>query len=276
MKDVIYFVILSLIANFAKANANCRLNQNIVSLSGPISFVLKEIGLQSDKKLLGISSYHKFFKGFKGKKIDGGIYLPSKVFYEIKKDYILFSDESIDGMRTLKKARESFENFKKIIEVKSRGKDSFTFSKEVFSLIETIVSNCQLELKNLVQKVNKIQEELLNFKLNRKQSHYFSLSGSRKLSPEKEYLITNDLFVKSLKEIKNFNTYESNLNYTSIPQKKISMLPKVQWWRVKQDRSELGIELKKDWILLHGDSVLVPGLSQVYIIEKLLGFLRTF
>ena len=77
---------------YTGSSMSCSLNRPLISLSGPITMLLEELGLLTDKNLKGISLFHPV-NNFNGKKYGGGIFLGEKFFQEIGNS-IIFYDQS--------------------------------------------------------------------------------------------------------------------------------------------------------------------------------------
>ncbi|MBY0517370.1 MAG: hypothetical protein K2P81_10700 [Bacteriovoracaceae bacterium] len=199
------FSLLILISSFT-AYAKCQLNEEIISLSAPVTGVLQEMDLLQDKNLKGISVFHPVLKNdYKGERLGGGVFLAQKVLKGFSHK-TLFYDESGEVTRRLKNA-----SLKKIIEVKTRSLDPFEVTTNVLQILENYTRDCATEILRVKLWVASEKEELLKLKTFRHPLYFFL--GRIKNQKLPELMMVNDGPVLFWKRHRKIKTFESNLAY---------------------------------------------------------------
>lgn len=279
MRDVTNFVILFLIVKllslflfFSTYSYSCELKEKLVSLSGPMSYLLQELDLAKDPKLLAVSSFHHFIqKDFKGKRLAGGIYLSLKEFSKIQKEHILFMDDGLEMRRNGKKIQEKTKLTKEIRFVDSRGEDAFTFSKQMLTTLKGLTLNCSFDV--VEKKIKLTQRKLASFNFHHK--NYLFFLGEISSHRSKNLLMNNDGFVTSFRTNKTFKSIKSTLKYFSPSQKEMNKIEGPLSFGLRSSQNKkLKIETKdKNVFLLSRAGLLTPGLSQVEFMSEFLDFL---
>lgn len=200
--------------SFGKNN-ECVLDSHkpIVSLSGPVSTMLEELGLLKDPSLKAISEYHPVdFSKFKGKVLKGGLFLSIKTFKEIS-SYHVFFDQSRDLRKNLEKLKASH-----IVEITSLGKTPFEVVEDSLKLLAPFLKHCETQMQDILTKVEKIKLYIKN-SFNIKNEIIFYLGKSQE-SGKNRLIMVNDGPVAFLKKASKIKTYPSDLAYV-IPSARI-------------------------------------------------------
>lgn len=119
----------------------CGLKQDIVSISAPITGVLKELGLLSDPHLKAISLFHPVKESeFKGPRLGGGLFLSQKGMAPYK-ETVFFYDQSAEITRRIKVLP-----FKRRIQVRTRGLDPFVISNMALTVLTEVLVDCETSI----------------------------------------------------------------------------------------------------------------------------------
>ncbi len=263
------FLILLLSLNTALA---CRIKQPIVSLSGPVSYLLKDLGLSTDPNLKAVSSFHHFVKEFNGQRIAGGIYLSLKKMKELGTEpYILFADESQELRTRINFYKSKVENLDDIKFINTRSKDPFQVTEELLQLIRPyLAENCGYKIQNLRKDMIRIIGMVKNIKFPKGKSWLFYL-GDKSQGNQNRTLLVNDSFNLFFKKKSSFRTYPSTLAYVSPSAKVMRKLRKnaIQIGLVESNEKEFKVKkVRKNTFNIYQEGILYPGLSQVYFVEN--------
>jgi hypothetical protein len=231
----------------------CELKPNeYISLSGPVSILLRELDLLKDKSLKAISSFHPITKDeFSGKRVSGGLFISSKYLKSLK-DPIVFYDSS----------RELKQIFQAGIEIQTKGEISSLIDSHLESL-KPFTKDCESKIKEIQKNVKTILKSIKDYKFQKSYLFYLGKLGERKTN----LLVSNDLFVRVLKNKAKLKTYPSDSMYVPISQK------------IKKDFSdaiEIGISDGKTHVKKIEDKrfnisfqgILTPGYSQILFLEN--------
>ncbi len=254
--------------------SKCKLNRDIVSLSGPLSFYLLELGLIDDPKLRAVSLYHDFLhKKFKGRWIGGGIYLSPKEFKKISGEYEIFLDESLEMKKRIDKLKKKVPAVRSAQWIKTRGKSALAIVDELNFLIKENTDGCDEKIAIIKKKISETLTRLMNFKF-LPMTHLFYL-GVVKDFKNKKIMVANDLFLVNLKKNISFKSYPTSLEYLS-PSSKIlkSMQGKSIVFGLNSNKKKKFefINSKKNIYNMFSFGLLSPGLSQIYFISEFLDF----
>ncbi len=254
--------------------SKCKLERDIVSLSGPLSFYLLELGLINDPKLRAVSLYHDFLHNkFKGRWIGGGIYLSSKEFKKISGEYEIFLDESLEMKKRIEKLRKKIPSIRSAQWLKTRGKSALAIVDELNFLIKKNTSGCEEKISEIKKKISETLTRLMNFKFLPK-THLFYL-GVVKSYQNKKIMVANDLFLVNLKKNISFKYYPTQLEYLSPSSKILKSLERKSivfgLSSNKKEKFEF-INSKKNIYNIFSYGLLSPGLSQIYFISEFLDF----
>lgn len=199
------------------SQANCRLKSDIVSLSAPVTGVLKELSLLEDKRLKAISLFHPVERSeFKGERIGGGVFLSQKNLKKFS-GWTVFFDESGETKRRLK-------SLKSKLEVKTRSLDPFEVTLQTLSTLEKWLKDCDREILRVKLWVASEKEELLKLKTFRHPLYFFL--GKIKNGKLPDLMMVGDGPVLFWKRHQKIKTHESSLAYLRWGEKWRKSLPK--------------------------------------------------
>lgn len=268
--------------------ANCRLKNNLVSLSGPISHLLYQfnlLGQDQEYKVKAISTYNGFNeKDYSGKILPGGIFLSRGAIKEIGHSPLFF-DRS-EKLRTLfeKLKLESKENLGTTIEVDTFGKDPIETFEKCYQLLAPYLLGCE----DLYKKEKERQKRLIEkIQENKNKDDFIILFYLGEFFKKGRYpgrLMVNDSLALFFKRRQIMGGYPSHLSYVPWSEKIIQDL-RNQKKRVihvgltgrKKDLSDpfdkVKIESYEDkgehFINIYGAGVLIPGVYQIKVIEEI-------
>jgi hypothetical protein len=216
----IYASLLLLLFSF-NVSSKCDFKPNIekvISLSGTVTVLIKEMGLLAHPKLQGISVFNPIHKNeFSGEFYPGGIFLSHKSLEGLDKSLIFF-DESRDLKRI-------FNTRKKIIshEVKTRNMTPMAAIDSALEVMSNSLTGCDEKIKNIKFKATNIQNKILK-NLKKKLDVVFYI-GDFRADREPETIMANDGVVKWLRKENKIQTYPTNLAYVNWSAKILKNLP---------------------------------------------------
>jgi hypothetical protein len=240
----------------------CELKAPIISLSAPISRWLRELSLENDPKLLGISAFHHVPK-FLGKKIPGGLYLPEKEMHQWKAE--IFFDQSVGLREKLK--RYSL----KTQEVITRGEDPFYIQLTSLQQLERVLLNCSQEILAKKNVLLNIQKKLKQEKPFSTPMYFFVGEKVRDVLPK--LLMVHDGGVGWWILNQKIVSYSSDLSYvhwSEIWFKNLKEPYRLVFLYQTQSLPDLEIKTKGHDIYISGPEVLAPGWGQIDWMEKLI------
>ncbi len=257
---------------FIQSTWACRIKQPIVSLSGPMSYLLKDLGLTTDTNLKAVSSFHHFVKEFNGQRIAGGIYLSLKKMKELGTEpYVLFADESQELRSRISFYKTQVDNLQDVRFVDTRNKDPFEVTEQLLQSIQPyLTQECGYKVQNLRKDLIRIMGLAKNIKFPKGKSWLFYL-GDKSPGNQNQTLMVNDSFNLFFKANQNFKTYPSTLAYVSPSAKIMRKIWKnsIKVGLVESEQRELKVEkVKKNMFNLYQEGILYPGLSQVHFVEN--------
>ncbi len=246
----------------------CRLNTELVSLSGPVTMLLEELELLNDLKLMAISAYHPVSKKFNIKKLPGGIFLGKKVLGEFDPNTVVIFDQSFELKKSL-----NYYFKKKIIEVDTRGVDPFVaYDRSKKKLLPYLI-NCELRLRKIDKDVAAIKAIDVHFQKN--ETYLFYL-GELSLSKKKpELLMVNDGPIKWLVNFKVLKTYPSDLAYVTWSKKILKKIKSKKEFGLLNGTTDTlkVVKVLDSQFNLYYRGLLIPGLRQVYFLKDFLNYL---
>ncbi|MFZ4714062.1 MAG: hypothetical protein ACOYL6_10135 [Bacteriovoracaceae bacterium] len=264
-----FFLFLSLLT-IKDSFALCSLKDDhpILSLSGPITHILKELNLL--KKVKAISLFHGISKNdFTGDRLGGGIFLSTDYIKKFSKP-VLFFDESLE-------MRKNFKDLNLMAhEVKTRNMDPFEAYEHSLKILLPYLKHCENEITSINKWVNEIKIRFEK-KSALKKTYLFYLGGIPKVG-RKPNLIMVDNFVLYFKKRKLMATYPTELNYASWSEKVLAELKKGPYLEVGLING--GSEQLEFQSISDGEkniiqqSLLIPGLAQIKVIEPLWNLLE--
>lgn len=258
-------ILISSLALFSfRINACELVNKNVISLSGPISTYLNELGIIN--QLQGISTYHPI-KDFKNARYPGGIYLSTSTLKSFEGKVVFF-----DRSREFRKVLKRFPKIKSI-EIDSRRKTP----QEVIELTRVELSDylkgCETQINAFNEKVLSLEKFIKNNIKKLKQSIFFLGRIDKKLP---ETVMANDGFVYWLKKEKLIETYPSELEYLNWSMKLISPLREKYYFFGLQDSftdGEKKIEkISTTTFNVKYPGALTPGYTQLEFLKFLIDY----
>ncbi len=233
--------------------------KKVISLSGPMTILLREIGLLNDPALQGISVFNPIAdKDFKKTRYPGGVFLSRTTLNEFHHS-VVFYDEGRELNKILSSAKD-IQSF----EIKTRHKLPMEVVDSLVEILKPFITGCNDELGAFKTNALNMQKEILE-KLPDSFKVIFYLGRFVNDRPP-ELVIVNDGVVKKLVSEKKIVTYPSDLSYVNWSSKIMSGLG--------QDFIHLGIEdsgrkhikeirrSSKQMTLVY-PGALVPGYSQL-------------
>jgi hypothetical protein len=255
----LFFVLLFTQSGFA---CNLKPGADYLSFSGPVSFLLRELGLLDDSNLKAISTFHKIGKKYKVKRAGGGIFL-SRKFLESFKKPIVFFDESEETRKNLRSIHIESK------EVKTRSMDPFEAYIESLGKLQPYLVNCGGKVQALTDKALDIKMKLLE-KKKFQNKMIFYLGKLNKEGRKPNLLIGNDIFVKFWVKKEKLKTFNSTLQYIPWSANEMNSFSDVDTlhFGVIDDHGEFVTKVKNNHYNLTYPGGLVPGISQIYFMEK--------
>jgi hypothetical protein len=271
------FLLLLTFNAYSSNSQKCHIIKPIVSLSGPISYLLKEFKLIGDPNLKAVSSYHHFIKDFKGKRVSGGIYLSLKSLKNsFKENFVLFSDESQEIEKRLTFIKKNVEFLEEIHFVETKGKDPFAVAIESANqLMPYLAASCKYRYVNLKKEINETFKLIKKAKFSDSKTFLFYL-GDRRTGGRYQTILARDGFNLVFLQNKNFKTYPSNLPYLTPSQKILSRIKGEILHVGLSESNEEGFtveKISKGNFNVYGQGVLYPGLSQIHFMQAFVSWL---
>ena len=242
---------------------SCELKKgNFALISGGITKLIQELALENSKH---IKLYSNFFpiKNKNATLVTGGIFISPKVIDEAQVDTVFF-DSGEELRKSLRRSKA-----KKVIAYKTNGLDPFEaydLSKEI---LVPFLKNCEDKISKLDQRINQIKKQSLK---NSKMIFFVGEISEYKKLPE--LVMSNDGFVKYLRTNKKLESYPSELSYATWSQKILTNLKDKKYLKIGLVNSEdETFKIKKiddEYINIHSKLALIPGLSQVFFLERLM------
>jgi hypothetical protein len=231
-------------------------------LSGGITKLIKEIGLENSKK---IKLYSNFFpiKSKTAKLVTGGIFISPKVIDEANVETVFF-DSGEELRKSLRKSAA-----KSLIAYHTNGLDPFEAYALAKEVLTPFLKNCEKKISALDARVEGIKE----LKLKRQKIVFFvgEITQFKKLP---ELVMSNDGLVKFLKDKKELKSYPSELSYVTWSSKILEKLKAENYLLlglVSSETEDFKVEkIEEGYINIHSRLALIPGLSQIFFLEKLM------
>lgn len=262
-----------------------KFNEPIVSLSGPVTHYLYQLGLHSNSKWKAISIYNGLTKDeFSGEILPGGIFIPTQVTQKYKNAYF-FYDESIELEKSLQDIPEN-----RKIKISSRDKTPFEVYRALDNEMKKYLhKDCNNQIIHLAKKVDAIEKKMKTAKL---LPHPFLFFMGKILPGPKypEQLLLNDGPGLYLIRDLNQKSYPSPLAYVHWSEKILvefikkekPLIFSLQAENVAQDNRfyQQGVYqtiIEKDplgHINIYARCGLIPGLPQIYFLEQLIDYFK--
>ncbi len=135
MKRVISFFAAALIC--IPTGRACRLTGPIVSLSSPVTGVLKELKLLGDPSLKAVSLFHPLaLAEYAGARLGGGVFLSERGMRPYR-DAVVYFDESAELAARLRRI-----SFQGRVQVRTRGPDPFVIAENALVALSPRLEGC--------------------------------------------------------------------------------------------------------------------------------------
>ncbi len=247
---------------WASTTFACELKSETVSLSAPITGLLEDLQLLSDKKLIAISLFHPLKVDTKLERLGGGLFLSQKSLKRFQK-MNLFFDESGEMKRRLTEAQIAG-----AIEVQTRSLDPFEVIDRALKKLTPYLKKCEAKLSALKNFYLNEQDWLLRQPAF-KQPMYFFL-GEMKQENWPDLLMVQDGPVLFWLRHKKLKTIDSPLAYVRWGEKwKKSLTKESQLIGLihSSDAKEFSIEKQTYWNVTSAGA-LTPGPWQVRFMRQ--------
>lgn len=239
--------------------------KKVISLAGPATVTLKELGLLNNPKLKGISVFNPVGKNeFSGRIYPGGIFLSQNTLNEFK-DSVVFFDESRELTRIFKTYPTMVSR-----EIKTRNQIPSETIDVTLKAVSEFITGCEEKIKSLVSKKEKLEASILS-NIKKKLNVVFYLGDILNNRPP-ELVIVNDGVIKWLVMKEKISTYPSELAYVNWSARIMNGLPKdTLHIGIKDTEQEGLIKIKRSsrWTTLMYPGALVPGITQLEAFEYL-------
>ena len=231
--------------------------KSVYSLSGPVTLILKDLGLIKNKKLKGVSIFHPVAKkDFQGRFLPGGVFLSHETIKGLAGS-VLFYDES----RELNRIFFRYEGIR-AVEIKTRSLTPLEVMESMEKQLTPYLIGC--DLRKLTNNLNMRLKELK--KLARKDSTFLFFLGLIQNNKFPELIMVQDGIVKWMIQEKLIKTYPSQLPYVNWSARILNNLPRDTYKvGLRDSGSSMETELKKDNYIINltYPGALIPGSGQV-------------
>ncbi len=259
MKMASRLILIFLFLVNIKNGFSCSLRQDLVSLSGPVTMLLEKLDLLSDKRLKAVSKFHLLEKDFNKEVLAGGIFLSKRTLERFKNHFVIY-DQSRELTRELQNHHEI-----KSLEIKTVGQNPFETVDFLLDKISFLLKSCDKKIASLNSTLEKIKT---NLKVPTG-TYLFFLGKIGYKYPD--LIITNDGFVKSLKLLKGFKTYPSELGYTPWSKKMRSRINRpIEIGILEKKLESPQVKLLKNRKLnIAFRGIMIPGIRQIELLKYL-------
>lgn len=264
-KNLFFF---SLIFWGASCFSACRLEQEMVSLSGPMTMLLEEMDLIKDPKLLAISKFHPVKNAHGKTRLAGGLFLSPKIFHQYSKSLIVF-DKSREFKYLLKKSQHNLS-----LEIDSRDQDPFEVMNYLLLKLREMTKGCRQNIKKMQKLSQQIKEQIVKQAIPLKA--VFFLGSIQTRLPE--IVMNNDGFVMFLRRKQLVESYPSPLAYVNWSQKELGRLNNylfVGLGTAGTDKLEIQKKGERRYNLLFR-GLLIPGIRQIKFLQQYARLSSTF
>jgi len=245
----------------------CEFNYSgaVVSLSAPVTQYLVELDLLNSKKLKAVSSYHGINQDrYHGEVLGGGKFLSLKHFKKYR-EALIFYDQNREQELLFKK--EFFQKAK-IESFAQRGLDPFEVFQKLNKQIAPYLFGCEKKVQQLRKKVSKLKAEIDSN--TKKPINALFFLGEIKGEKLPQYLVLNDGAISYLLKNKKLNSYPSDLAYVPWAAKIIKKMTGFKQIGLSTMKSKHFMKtLGKSKLNLYHEGALLPGISQIYFLQKL-------
>ena len=186
----------------------CRLKREVVSISSPITGVLRELGLLKDPNLRAVSIFHPLTSAeFVGPRLGGGLFL-SKKEMETFKSASFYFDQSAELSRRLKQL-----SLQHRIQIRTRGQDPFAITQMALAVLNEDLEKCETQITKL-QAWLKEQQSFLQAQAAFKGETFFFLGEIRSGKLPSLMMVKDGPILFWLKQGK-LKTFDSPLSYVT-------------------------------------------------------------
>lgn len=263
MMPVFKLILLSLISLLSTFTLACSFKEPVISLSGPMTLLIEDLGLIHDKNLKGISVFNPV-KEYKGERYGGGVFLGEK-FFKNKSSLIFFDkSKSLESLFTKN-------NYSKFKIVDTRNKSPFVVVEELLKILIPILDiNCGERLKAYKHKISTLENsDVFKTKISMKALFFLGEVIREKLP---EQVIVNDGIVSFLKQ-RGLETYKSKLDYASWSSKLLKTVYKDYTYIGLKDSKADVIKIERlgeKHINLSFRGIFIPGIAQIKFLSQFL------
>lgn len=232
-----------------------------ISLSSATTYLMKELGLLN-KQVIAISKYHSIdVDQFSGEQWGGGNFLSQKKLRQ-HRSHIFFIDESRNLSMSVRRGK-----IRKSFSIKTSGLGPIQVNDLALKSLSPFIVNCEKQITKLNLRVKRVQELIETAKFGRVLFFMGEIKENKRLP---NLLMVNDSFVKLLLSHRAIETFSSKLAYVNWSVKEMN---KYQSFKkiglVGKKRNKFVVPNKKG-INIYDPLALLPGLSQILFIEKLI------
>lgn len=243
----------------------CSLNtRGVISLSGPVSTYLDQLGIVNE--LEAISSFHPV-KNFKGVKLAGGLYLSTSTLKSMEGKTVFF-----DKSRELKKVLERFPKIK-TIELDSRRKGPKEVIDQTAEALRPYLKNCDEKQGLFNKEISQLEAHIKTNSKKIRESIFFLGHINEKLP---DTILSNDGFVYWLKKEGLMESYPTDLEYVNWSMKVISPLRGKYFFFGVEDSFNTGmmkVEKKTEKVFnVSYPGALTPGYTQLEFMKFLVDY----
>ncbi len=233
--------------------------KKVISLSGPITVLLKQVGLLNAPAVKGISIFSPIQRQeFKGTIYPGGLFLARSTLSEFSGGEVFY-----DSSRELRKILLTQPGIR-AIEVNTRELLPLEVVDRSIDLLRGLTLGCEEEFRSFRDRTQKIQSELLRLIPEGFKVVFFLGRFTGVRAPE--LVMANDGAVKLLRRERRITTYPSQLAYANWSARILASLPAQTLFVGLVDPSLDGAErLVKSgprWTVTF-PGILVPGITQL-------------
>jgi hypothetical protein len=266
---------------------SCKLKKaDFISLSGPLTFLLKEFNLENDKYFKAKLRVHDIGNS-SATSLAGGLFISKKLLKKYKKPVIIF-DQSKDLESTIKSL-----GIKHFFEIKTLGLTPFEVYKNSVIALKKITSDCETQIIKLNEKVTNIKFRILERSKHKgpikrtidytkktslrpkfKKKTVIFFLGNIKGEKFPNLVMVNDNFVKFLADNHLITTYPSKESYVPWSSKILKAFTSPTYIGVYEDTKVRAGQVKirkseNNIINISGNGILTPGISQVRLLPQI-------
>jgi hypothetical protein len=260
MRTALSLVLLLLVS--APVYAACAFRKDVakvISLSGPVTVLLREAGLLRHPAVTGISIFSPIRrKEFGGKIYPGGLFLARSALAEFAGGVVFY-----DAGRELRRILQTVSGIR-AIEVNTRDRLPLEVIDHTIVLVTGVTEGCEAAFRKFRGRGQALQDELLR-KVSAELKVVFFLGSFRGTRPP-ELVMANDGVVKLLRRERRIATYPSDLAYVNWSARLLASLPARTLLVGLEDSSmdgEKKLTTAETRTTVTYPGILVPGITQL-------------